>query len=79
MQITTITYGRTFSLRPYESERIDLTATIDAGDDPTLAALHLKAQVLRLGGDERGARMAQDEAGDRAAELAEGRVVAEGR
>jgi hypothetical protein len=31
MQITTVAYGKTFNLGHYESLRIDLTATLDAG------------------------------------------------
>jgi hypothetical protein len=71
MQITTIAYGKTFNLGQYQSERIDLTATLDAGDDLEASALLLKASVLRLGGDERGARGAEGDAECRIAELAE--------
>jgi hypothetical protein len=71
MQITTVAYGKTFNLGHYQSERIDLTATLAEGDDATLAALLLKAEVLRLGGDERGAQDAIGDAACRRAELAE--------
>ena len=62
MRITTIAYGYTFNRGNYQSELIDLTATLDEGDDPIEAALRLKVQVLRLGGDIAGARDAQGDA-----------------
>lgn len=71
MQITTIAYGFTFNRGNYQSERIDLTATLGEGDDLDAAALLLKARVLRLGGDERGARDAEGDAECRLSELAE--------
>ena len=64
MRVKEISYGYTFSTRPYESERIDLTATLDDGDDPVEATLVLKSRVLRLGGDERGAEAAAAAAHD---------------
>lgn len=71
MQITTIAYGYTFNRGNYQSERIDLTATLGEGDDPATTALLLKARVLRLGGDVRGALDAEGDAECRLAELAE--------
>ena len=56
--ITQVSYGRTFNLRDYQSERIDLTATLDAGEDAVAATLRLKAQVLTLAGDAPGANAA---------------------
>lgn len=71
MQVTTISYGKTFNLGQYQSERIDLTATLAEGDDAIEAALRLKAHVLRLGGDERGARDAEGDAECRRAQRGE--------
>jgi hypothetical protein len=70
MQITTVAYGKTFNLGHYQSERIDLTVTLSEGDDAELATLLLKAELLRLGGDERGAMEAIGDAACRRAELA---------
>lgn len=64
--ITTISYGKTFSLGNYQTERIDLAATLDAGEDPVEAVLRLRAQVLNLGGDGRGAMAALADAEARA-------------
>ncbi len=65
MQITTISYGYTFNRGNYQSERIDFTATIAEGEDAALATYLLKAEVLRLGGDVRGAEEALHEVYDR--------------
>lgn len=64
--ITTVSYGRTFNLSNYQSERIDLAAALDAGEDAVEATLRLKAQVLTLGGDGRGALAALADADARA-------------
>lgn len=61
MRITTISYGWTFNRGNYQSERIDLTATLEEGDDIIEAKLRLQAEVLSLGGDVVGA---QDAIGD---------------
>lgn len=65
--VTTVQYGYTFGRPGYSSERIDLTAQLGEGEDPAVATLVLKAEVLRLGGDERGAELAMQEAAERAA------------
>lgn len=65
MQITTISYGKTFNLGQYQSERIDMTATVVEGEDVALALYTLKAEVLRLGGDVDGAEEALAEVYDR--------------
>lgn len=71
MQITTVSYGYTFNRGNFQSERIDLTAALGEGDDPETVALLPKSRVLRLGGDERGARDVEGDAECRLAELAE--------
>jgi hypothetical protein len=55
MKITTISYGKTFNLKNYESQRIDMTAQLDEGEDEQIAVLQLKAAVLGIGGDSEGA------------------------
>jgi hypothetical protein len=58
MQVMTVTYGYRFGRPGYSSENIELTAALDPGEDAATATLLLKAEVLRLGGDERGAEAA---------------------
>lgn len=62
MQITMVSYGFTFNRGNYQSERIDMTATVAEGEDPSAVTLLLKAEVLRAGGDQRGAEAAIAEA-----------------
>lgn len=62
MQITTVSFGKTFNLGHFESQRIDLTATLDDDDDVIEATLRLKADVLRLAGDIAGSRDALGDA-----------------
>jgi hypothetical protein len=64
--ITTISYGPTFNRGNFESERIDCAATLDAGEDVVEATLRLKAQVLTLGGDDKGSLAALADAEARA-------------
>lgn len=45
MNITKVNYGKTFSLGNYCSERIDLEASIDEGEDIELVFAQLKKQV----------------------------------
>lgn len=70
MKITTIAYGFTFNRGNYQSERIDMTAALDAGEDEQIALLRLKGAVLGIGGDVDGARLARIQA-----DLAEGVYV----
>lgn len=56
MKVKTIAYGKTFNLGNYESQRIDMTAELDEGEDEQIALLRLKAAVLGSGGDVAGAQ-----------------------
>lgn len=60
MKVKTIAYGKTFNLGNYESQRIDMTAELDEGEDEQLALLRLKAAVLGSGGDFDGARRTRE-------------------
>lgn len=42
MKITTVKYGRTFSLGSFQSERIDFEASVDDGETPEQVLLSLK-------------------------------------
>lgn len=55
MKVTTIAYGKTFNKGNYESERIDMTAELEEGEDEQVALMRLKATVLGSGGDTEGA------------------------
>lgn len=55
MRVKTIAYGKTFNLGQYQSERIDMTADLEEGEDEQVALLRLKAAVLGSGGDTQGA------------------------
>ena len=48
MKIKTISYGRTFALGNYSSERIDLQADIDENEDEQTALSILKEKVERF-------------------------------
>ena len=57
MKITTITYQAVKNRGNYESERLEMTAAVEDGEDPYEATLLLRQQVnvwleepLRLGG-----------------------------
>ena len=57
MKFTTITYQAVKNRGNYESERLEMTALVEDGEDPHEAALKLRRQVnvwleepLRLGG-----------------------------
>ncbi len=58
MRITQVTYGRKFSAN-YQSETIELTATVGEDDDPREVAYRLKSQVLQMGGESMGAARAE--------------------
>lgn len=45
MNITTVSYGKTFNLGDYESERIDLTAELEEGDTAEAVLRVLKEKV----------------------------------
>lgn len=63
MRIVRVSYGYTFNLGNYQSERIDLEAEIDpARESPELARYRLKAQVLAMGGRHAEAMAARIEA-----------------
>lgn len=62
MQVKTIAYGKTFNLGNYQSERIDMTADLDEGEDEQVALLRLKAAVLGSGGDVHGAQIFREAA-----------------
>ncbi len=62
MRIKTIAYGKTFNLGNYESQRIDMTADLDEGEDEHAALLRLKARVLTCGGDVQGAQVFREAA-----------------
>lgn len=51
MKITTVKYGFTFNQGNFQSERIDLEATIDPGESVQAAYYELKSRVYDLGGD----------------------------
>jgi hypothetical protein len=55
MHVKTIAYGKTFNLGNYESQRIDMTAELEEGEDEQVALMRLKAAVLGMGGDTEGA------------------------
>lgn len=48
MQVRSIEYSRTFRVAEYESERIQVAAELDQGDDLDQSLQTLKAQVMRL-------------------------------
>lgn len=54
MRITQVAYGRTFNTGNYTSERIDLTAEVEAGEDWRAVRLALAVEVYRAGGDMAG-------------------------
>lgn len=56
MRVKTIAYGKTFNLGNYESQRIDMTAELEEGEDEQVALMRLKAAVLGSGGDIEGAK-----------------------
>jgi hypothetical protein len=59
MRVKTIAYGKTFNLGNYQTERIDMGAELDEGEDEQVAVLRLKAAVLGMGGDTQGAERAR--------------------
>lgn len=59
MRVRTIAYGKTFNRGNYESERIDMSAELEEGEDEQVAVLRLKAAVLGMGGDTQGAERAR--------------------
>lgn len=54
MKITQVSYGRTFNTGNYTSERIDLVAEVDEGEDWRAVQLALAFEVFRAGGDVHG-------------------------
>ena len=71
MRIVRVSYGYTFNLGNYQSERIDLEAEIDPDRESAVVAKYeLQAQVLGMGGRHREAMEARAK-GDAARELFE--------
>ena len=56
MRIIQVSYGRTFSNThgPYTTERIDLAAQVDEGEDFRAVKLALEAEVCKRAGDRLG-------------------------
>ncbi len=47
MRITTITYSRTINLGNYESKKLEATAEVDNGEDPSVVADTLRAWLVK--------------------------------
>jgi len=54
MMITQVSYGRTFNTGNFTSERIDLVAQVDEGEDFRAVKLALEVEVYRMAGDVHG-------------------------
>ncbi|WP_019487434.1 hypothetical protein [Kamptonema formosum] len=48
MKVTTITVQKVKTLGDYQSERLEMTALLDEGEDPDAAALTLRLKVKSL-------------------------------
>ena len=47
MRITTITYSRTVNLGNYNSKKLEATAEVDNGEDPTEVSDKLRAWLVK--------------------------------